>query len=103
MAVRIRLARRGRRHTPYYRMVVADSRFPRDGRFIEILGTYQPVNKDESTQVKVDEEKAIKWLMQGAVPTDTVRSILRKQGILKKVHEMKQEAKKQNKEAQAAS
>ena len=93
MSVKIRLARHGRRKAPYYRMVVADSRKPRDGRFIEILGTYQPLNKVETDQVKVDEEKVLKWLANGATPSDTCRSILRKQGILKKFHEQKLAAK----------
>ena len=75
-------------------MVVADSRFPRDGRFLEILGIYHPQNKVEADQVRIDETKALKWLSVGAQPSDTCRSILRKQGILKKFHETKVEAKK---------
>ena len=90
MSVRIRLARHGRRKAPYYRMVVADSRYPRDGRFIEILGIYHPLEKAEEKQVRLDEEKALAWLRKGAQPTETCRSILRKQGILKKFHEEKQ-------------
>jgi len=89
MSVKIRLARHGRRKAPYYRMVVADSRCPRDGRFIEILGIYQPLNKKAEDQVRVDETKTLKWLNEGAMPSDTCRSILRKQGIMKKFHEAK--------------
>jgi small subunit ribosomal protein S16 len=85
MAVRIRLARVGRRKSPAYRVVVADSHKARDGRFIEILGFYQPVG--EETKVQVDQEKALKWLKVGAQPSDTVRSIFRKAGILKAFHE----------------
>jgi small subunit ribosomal protein S16 len=87
MSVKIRLARHGRRKAPYYRMVVADSRFPRDGRFIEILGIYQPLNKNPGEQIRIDEAKALKWLGNGASPSDTCRSLLRKQGIMKKFHE----------------
>ena len=94
MAVKIRLARHGRKKSPHYRMVVADSRFPRDGRFLEILGIYHPLNKNEGEQVRIDEEKALKWLGVGAQPSDTCRSILRKQGILKKFHETKVETRK---------
>jgi small subunit ribosomal protein S16 len=94
MAVKIRLARHGRKKAPHYRMVVADGRFPRDGRFIEILGYYHPQNKIESEQVKINEEKALKWLGNGAQPSDTCRSILRKQGVMKKFHESKIEARK---------
>jgi small subunit ribosomal protein S16 len=94
MSVKIRLARHGRKKAPYYRMVVADSRAPRDGRFIEILGYYHPLNKNEEQQVKVDEEKTLKWLNTGATPSDTCRSILRKQGIMKKWHDARQAEKK---------
>jgi small subunit ribosomal protein S16 len=103
MAVKIRLARHGRRKAPYYRMVVADSRYPRDGRFIEILGIYQPLNKEEGTQIKIEEDKALKWLRQGAVPSDTCRSLLRKQGIMKKFHEEKVAAKAANKAEKAGA
>ena len=85
MAVRIRLARMGRKKSPAYRLVVADSRKQRDGRFIEIIGFYQPVSAE--TKVEVDEQKALQWLSVGAQPSDTVRSIFRKAGILKKFHE----------------
>ena len=89
MSVKIRLARHGRRKAPYYRMVVADTRSPRDGRFIEILGIYHPLNKKTEEQVRVDEAKTLKWLNEGAIPSDTCRSILRKQGIMQKFHEAK--------------
>jgi small subunit ribosomal protein S16 len=85
MAVKIRLARVGRRKGPAYRVVVADSRKARDGRFIEILGIYQPLK--EQTRVEVDAEKALQWLKNGAIPSETVRSIFRKLGILKRFHE----------------
>lgn len=90
MAVRIRLARVGRSKGPSYRVVVADSRKARDGRFIEILGFYQPLKAD--TKIQVDDEKALKWLKVGAQPSETVRSIFRKAGILKKFHEARKPA-----------
>jgi small subunit ribosomal protein S16 len=93
MSVKIRLARHGRKNAPYYRMVVADSRFPRDGRFIAILGYYHPLNNAEAEQVKVNEAKVLEWLGKGALPSDTCRSLLRKQGIMKKFHEGKVAAK----------
>ena len=83
--VRIRLARMGRKKSPAYRLVVADSRKQRDGRFIEIIGIYQPLTAE--TKVEVDEQKALQWLNVGAQPSDTVRSIFRKAGIMKKWHE----------------
>ncbi|MFC4769778.1 30S ribosomal protein S16 [Effusibacillus consociatus] len=87
MAVKIRLKRMGAKKAPFYRVVVADSRSPRDGRFIEEIGTYNPVT--QPAQIQIDEEKAIKWLQTGAQPSDTVRNLFSKTGILKKVHEMK--------------
>jgi len=81
MSVKIRLKRIGTHKKPFYRVIVADSRSPRDGRFIEEIGTYDPVKKD--APVKVDEGKALDWLKKGAVPTDTVRSLLSKVGIMK--------------------
>ncbi len=80
MAVKIRLKRIGAKKNPFYRVVVADSRYPRDGRFIEEIGTYNPIA--EPAQVKIDAEKAQKWIKNGAQPTDTVKSLLKKQGIL---------------------
>lgn len=87
MAVRIRLKRMGAKKKPFYRVVVADSRSPRDGRFIEEIGYYNPLT--EPAEIKINEERALKWLADGAQPSDTVRSLFRKQGILKKVHESK--------------
>jgi len=93
MAVRIRLKRMGAHKRPYYRIVVSDSRSPRDGRFIEEIGTYNPLVAPAA--VTIDEEKALKWLHNGAQASDTVRSLLSKAGILKKFHEQKlQNAKK---------
>lgn len=87
MAVKLRLKRMGAKKRPFYRIVAADSRSPRDGRFIEIVGTYNPIM--EPAEVKIDEEIALKWLNDGAIPTDTVRDLLSKQGIMKKFHESK--------------
>ncbi|MGQ0539011.1 MAG: 30S ribosomal protein S16 [Gemmatimonadaceae bacterium] len=85
MAVRIRLRREGRKKSPYYRIVVTDSRSPRDGRFIEIIGQYQPRSKDGGLTLK--QERAAHWLDNGATPSDTVRSLLRRAGVLKARHE----------------
>ena len=82
MAVTIRLTRIGRRNRPYYRIVVTDSRAPRDGRYIECLGTYNSLN--HPADVKVEEGRALYWLDKGAVPSDTVRNLLSRQGILHK-------------------
>lgn len=87
MAVKIRLNRMGAKKRPFYRIVVADSRAPRDGRFIEILGNYDST-KDPAV-VNVDEEKVLDWMQKGAQPTDTVRSLLRKQGIMAKFDAIK--------------
>lgn len=80
MAVKIRLKRMGAKKAPFYRVVVADSRYPRDGRFIEELGYYNPLT-DPAT-INVDSDKAKKWIENGAQPTDTVKVILKKSGIL---------------------
>lgn len=88
MAVKIRLKRMGAKKAPFYRVVVADSRSPRDGRFIEVLGTYNPLTTP--AEVKLDEEKAIKWLNDGAIPTDTVKNLFSKSGIMEKFHNKKQ-------------
>lgn len=82
MAVKIRLRRMGSKKRPFYRVVVADSRSPRDGRCIEEIGYYNPVS--EPIQVKIDDEKAVKWLNDGAQPTDTVRDLFKKHGIYEK-------------------
>ena len=87
MAVKIRLNRLGAQQNPYYRIVVADSRAPRDGRFIEILGNYDP--SKTPALVNVDEEKVLSWMSKGAQPTDTVKSLLSKQGIMTKFAESK--------------
>lgn len=79
MAVKIRLKRMGAKKSPFYRVVVADSRYPRDGRFIEEIGTYNPMV--EPAAVNIDVEKAQKWLKNGAQPTDTVKVLLKKTGI----------------------
>ena len=80
MAVKIRLRRMGAKKAPFYRIVVADSRYPRDGRFIEEIGTYNPCT--EPSTVVVDAEKAKNWIKNGAQPTDTVKALLKKQGVL---------------------
>lgn len=80
MAVKIRLRRMGAKKNPFYRIVVADSRFPRDGRFIEEIGYYNPM--EEPSVVKLDPEKAKKWMENGAQPTDTVRDLFKKHGII---------------------
>ena len=91
MAVKLRLKRMGSKQKPFYRIVAADARSPRDGRFIETVGTYNPVRKP--AEVKVDEELSLKWLNNGAIPTDTVRSILSKEGIMAKYAESKKAGK----------
>ena len=80
MAVKIRLKRMGAKKAPFYRVVVADSRYPRDGRFIEEVGYYNPLTNP--AEVKVDAEKVQKWIGNGAQPTDTVKALLKKNGIL---------------------
>ena len=85
--VKLRLKRMGKKGRPFYRIVAADSRFPRDGRFIKEIGTYDPVAKEN--QVSLNKEATLNWLEKGAQPTDTVRSILSQQGIMKELHESK--------------
>ena len=80
MAVKIRLRRTGAKKAPFYRVVVADSRYPRDGRFIEEIGYFNPTT--EPATVKIDAEKAKKWIANGAQPTDTVKSLLKKSEII---------------------
>lgn len=87
MAVKLRLKRMGAKKRSFYRVVAADSRSPRDGRFIETVGTYNPITNP--AEVKIDEEKALYWLGHGAIPTDTVRSLLSRVGIIKKFNESK--------------
>ena len=81
MAVKIRLRRMGAKKAPFYRVVVADSRYPRDGRFIEEIGYYNPMK--DPAEIKIDAEKAQKWIANGAQPTDTVKVLLKKSDILK--------------------
>ena len=88
MAVKLRLKRMGAKKRPFYRIVAADSRSPRDGRFIEIVGTYNPIM--EPAEVKINEEVALKWLNNGAIPTDTVKNLFSKAGIMEKFHNSKQ-------------
>ena len=88
MAVKLRLKRKGAKKQPFYRIVAADSRSPRDGRFIEIVGTYNPLTVP--AEVKINEEVAIKWLKNGATPTDTVKNIFSKEGIMAKFAKEKQ-------------
>lgn len=80
MAVKLRLTRLGAKKNPYYRVVVADSRYPRDGRFIEAIGTYNPMT--EPAEIKIDNEKAQAWLKNGAQPTETVKALLKKSGAI---------------------
>lgn len=80
MAVKIRLRRMGAKKNPFYRIVVADSRYPRDGRFIEEIGTYDPLKTP--ADVKIDADKATQWIANGAQPTDTVKDILKKSGVI---------------------
>ncbi len=88
MAVKIRLKRMGAKKAPFYRVVVADSRSPRDGRFIDLIGTYNPLKTP--AEIKLNEEVAIKWLNNGAIPTDTVKNLFSKAGIMEKYHNLKQ-------------
>lgn len=85
MAVKLRLTRMGAKKRPTYRIVATDSRRPRDGQYLELIGTYSPLNEE----VKINEEIALKWLNTGAIPTDTVRNLLSKEGIMKKFADSK--------------
>lgn len=87
MSVKIRMRRMGAKRKPFYRIVVADSRAPRDGRFIEEVGYYNPVSNPK--QLKLDEDKIYAWLKKGAQPSDTVRSLISGAGLLKKLHDEK--------------
>lgn len=87
--VKLRLSRFGRTHQACFRLVAADQRYARDGRFIEILGWYQPQNKQQ--EYEIDAEKALEWLKKGAVPSDTAKSLLKKIGVLKQFHEYRVE------------
>lgn len=87
MSVKIRMKRMGSKKNPFFRIVVADSRSPRDGRQIEQIGTFDPLTQPET--VNIDEDKALDWMSKGAQPSDTVRTLFSKQGILKKFHDAK--------------
>ncbi len=87
MAVRLRLTRVGRKKRPYYRVVAADSAMPRDGRFLEILGTYDPIPNPSVFQFK--EERVLHWLKNGALPSETVSRLMRHSGLMQKFEEMK--------------
>ena len=87
MAVKIRLTRMGAKKRPTYRIVASDSRRPRDGKYLELIGTYNPLVSP--AEVKIDEEKALKWLSTGAIPSDTVRSLFSNAGIMKKFADSK--------------
>ena len=87
MAVKLRLLRMGAKKAPFYRIVAADSRSPRDGRFIELLGTYDP--RTNPAKVTIKEEEVLKWLNEGAQPSDTVKNLLSKEGIIKKFADSK--------------
>ena len=89
MAVKLRLKRFGAKGKPFYRIVAADARSPRDGRFIENVGTYNPVT--DPAEITINEEIALKWLKEGAQPTNTVRSLLSKKGVMQKFHQMKKD------------
>ena len=91
MAVKLRLKRMGAKQQPFYRIVAADSRSPRDGRFIEVVGTYNPIKGAD--KITLDEEKVLSWLRNGAQPTDTVKNILSHAGIMAKYAESKKENK----------
>lgn len=87
MSIKIRLKRMGSKKKPFYRIVVADSRSPRDGRFIEMVGTYNPLV--EPAEVKIVEDSVLEWMKKGAQPSDTVRNLFSKEGIMKKFHDLK--------------
>lgn len=89
MAVKIRLSRQGKKKAPFYRLVVADSRAPRDGKFIELIGTYNPMT--EPGTIVINEDRALYWLSVGALPSDTARGLLKKQGIWEKFENRKAE------------
>ncbi len=95
MAVKMRLKRMGSKQKPFYRIVVADSRSPRDGKVIDEVGYYDPTK--EPAVLKISNEVAKKWLLQGAQPTPTVKNLLTKVGVNKEIHEIKMASKKSNK------
>ncbi len=81
MTVRLRLTRKGKKKKPYYRLVAADSEAPRDGKFLEILGIYNPMNNP--AEIKIDKQRVSEWLEKGASPSESVKAILNKEGLLK--------------------
>jgi len=87
VAVKIRLKRMGAKKKPFYRLVVADSRSPRDGRFIEEVGFYNPIS--HPAEVRIEDEKVIKWMLNGAQPTDTVKDLFKKYGVMEKFEQSK--------------
>lgn len=91
MAVRIRLKRMGAKKAPFYRIVVSDSRSPRDGRFVEEIGTYNPLS--DPAQVTIKEDRALYWLQTGATPSDSARHLLSEKGVMKRFHELRQGSK----------
>lgn len=101
MAVKIRLKRMGAKKRPFYRVVIADSRSPRDGRFIETVGTYNPIA--QPAEIKLDEDKILSWLGNGAQPSDTVRNLLSNAGILAKFNDSKSGKKPAAKSAKKAT
>ena len=96
MAVSIRLKRMGRKRMPFYRVIVADSRTPRQGVAVDDLGYFDPMI--EPVNIQIDEEKALTWLSQGAIPTDTARNLLSRIGVLRKFHEQSQPGEEDKKE-----
>jgi small subunit ribosomal protein S16 len=89
MAVKIRLRRMGAKKRPFYRIVVADSRAPRDGRFIEEIGYYNPISQPR--EIKIDQEKAAQWLKRGAKPSDTVKALFKSEGVYQNLEEVSNE------------
>ena len=85
MALKIRLTRLGDKGNAFYRVVVTEARCPRDGKFIKVLGTYDPKGTDDATAIKIDKDLALEWLAKGALPTDTAKVLLEKIGVLEKV------------------
>ncbi len=98
MAVKLRLIRFGKKKMPFYRIVAVDERVKRDGKYIEKIGLYNPLNNNKN--YIIDEDKALKWLRNGAIATDTVRSMFSKSGIMQKFHEEKQQKRKNRKEVE---
>lgn len=94
MAVKLRLKRMGAKAKPFYRIIATDSRNPRDGKALEVVGTYNPI---ADSKVTLDEEKTMKWLNVGAIPTDTVKNILTKEGVWSKFKASKTNSKKESK------